>query len=244
MTIEETSVPRRIFSSEEKKEWMQKIFRIYEEMKKKGENGPYEINFGGLNFKAHPTVYAPPFFTDSLWFSKELSAIVGQKFLLEIGTGMGVIGISCALNGARVVLTDINPDAVKIARENAEIHKVKAEVREGDLYSPIRNDEKFDFIFWAHPYNNWDSPVEDILLRTGLDYNYEGLKGYIEGAKKHLTPTGKLLLGTGDTADIETITSVAKKNGYSIKVLTKAKMPLDVGEKGEITNMILQFDSL
>lgn len=46
--------------------------------------------------------------------------ITGQR-LLDVGTGSGILGLAALLLGAdRVVLTDIDPDAVEVARENAE----------------------------------------------------------------------------------------------------------------------------
>ena len=220
--------------------WMQQIFAIYDRMRARGEI--YEVECNGLTLKVQKNVYSPDMFSDSLLFSTELPKIVGQKSLLEIGTGTGIIGIACALNGAKVVLTDVNPDAVQVARENAKRYDPTIQVMEGDMYAPLNADEKFDFIFWSHPYNNWDEPVEDMLLRSGLDYNYEALRKYIKGASQHLAPNGKLLLGTGNTADIETIVKVAHENGYSIRILKASEMPLAIDDTGRIINMIFQFD--
>jgi hypothetical protein len=63
-----------------------------------------------------------------------------------------------------------------------------------------------------------------------MDYNYEGLRGYITEAKKHLmAPNGKLLLGTGDSADLRTVCAIAARNGYGLRLLKEAKMPLEEG---------------
>ena len=222
--------------------WMQQIFEIYDRMRNRGDSEIYEVECNGLNLKVHKNVYSPDLFSDSIWFSNELPGIVCHESLLEVGTGTGIIGISCALNGAKVVLTDVNPDAVGVAKENAKRYDPNIQVREGDIYDPVDAGEKFDYIFWSHPYNNWDEPVEDMLLRSGLDHNYEGLRKYIKGASSHLKPNGKLLLGTGNTADLPTIVKVANENGYSIRILKASEMPLAVGDKGRIINMIFQFD--
>ena len=79
-------------------------------------------------------------------------------------------------------------------------------------------------------------------MRSGLDYKYNSLRKYIEGAKKHLTPNGKLLLGTGNSADIETIVEIARENNYSVSILKASKMPLAFGDDARIVNMILQFN--
>jgi len=180
-----------------------------------------------------PNVYAPGFFTDTAWFAEQLPLIVGSKSLLEIGTGTGAIAISCAQKGAKIIATDINPDAVMNASVNFAQYNLDCEVRQGNLYEPLRPDEKFDFIFCAHPFNNWESPVHDMLLRSGMDHNYDGLRGYIAGARNHLRPNGSLLLGSGDSADWETITSIARENWYIPKVLSSVETLL--AEEKELT---------
>lgn len=223
--------------------WMQQVFAIYDKMRNRAKGDYYTANCNGLVFKVHKNVYSPDQFSDTTYFSKELPQIVGNGSLLEIGTGTGAIGIFCALNGAKTTLTDINTDAVKTAKENAKSQNLNILIKEGDMYDALNIDDKFDFIFWSHPYNNWDEPVENMLMRSGLDYHYNSLRKYIEGAKNHLTPQGKLLLGTGNSADIETIVKIAHENNYSIKILRASKMPLAFGDNARIINMIFQFDS-
>lgn len=200
----------------------------------------YTVSCGDFEITVLKNVYAPRFFTDSVWFLDVVPVILKGTSFLEIGCGTGIISIACAMQGANVVATDINPDAVKNTRINAENHNLEIDVREGDVYGPLRSSERFNFIFWAHPFNNSPEPVNDILLRSGFDYQYEGLKKYIAGARDHLTPKGRLLLGTGDSADIGTITSVAAEHGYTPVVLEAINMPLEEG--GDIMIRYLLLD--
>ena len=232
-------LPIRQFSPSELEDWKGRIFDIYDRMRAKAHK-PYEVVYGGLELTVFPNVYAPEFFDDSLWYAKQLQEIVSQSSLLEIGTGTGIISIFCAKNGAQVVATDINPDAVKNAQLNAKRHNLKISVREGNLYEPLSQNEKFDFIFWAHPFNAWDIPV-DMLLASGVDPQYESLRGYIAGAKSHLTPEGKLLLGTGDSADLNLIEAIAKENGYRLQLLREVDQPLESGKNVRIKDLIYEF---
>jgi release factor glutamine methyltransferase len=231
-------LPQRKFSERERKDWYKHIFDIYDRMRAKSKKGAYDVEFGGLTLTVLPEVYSLLFFSDTLWFARQISKIVGAKSLLEIGTGTGAIALLCAKNGARVVATDINTHAVKNAKFNARRCQVDISVREGDMYAPIKGDEKFDYIFWSHPFNNWKEPVEDLLLQSGLDYGYKGLEKYISEAKKHLNKNGKLLLGTGDTADLETIASFAHKNGYKMKLLNEIEIPIETGSISTIKDLI------
>ncbi|MBI4066147.1 methyltransferase [Candidatus Gottesmanbacteria bacterium] len=237
----ESYLPQRAFSAAERQQWRRNIFRIYDRMKARSASGLYETRCSGLSITVLPNVYAPGFFTDTQWFAKELPPVINGGQLLEIGTGTGIISILCALNGARVVATDINLYAVENARLNIARHHLDISVRHGNLYDPIKANEKFDFIFWAHPFNNWETPVADMLLRSGMDYQYEGLKGYIVGAKDHLSRNGKLLLGTGDSADLKTIHAVAEDNGYGMKLLKETEMPLEDEGTTLIKYLIYEF---
>ncbi len=63
-----------------------------------------------------------------------------DKTVLDIGTGSGILAITCARLGAKEVLgTDIDPLAVKIARENADMNGLsqKISVAEGDLVDAV-----------------------------------------------------------------------------------------------------------
>lgn len=55
---------------------------------------------------------------------------IGKWRVLDVGTGTGILGISCAKLGAQSVIgVDIDPKAVEIARKNAAINDVEDRVR-------------------------------------------------------------------------------------------------------------------
>jgi release factor glutamine methyltransferase len=232
-------IPTRKFSPPEKEKWISGILDIYRRMRVQEQ--PYEIDWDDMRLSVRPNVYAPKFFSDSIWFASQLPNIVGAHSLLEIGTGTGIISIACAKNGARVVATDINSEAVDCARTNVERSGLDIHVCKGSLYEPLSNEAKFDFVFWAHPFNNWHEPIEDMLLRSGFDYHYEGLRGFMSGARDRLTEKGRILLGTGDTADQDSIAAIAKTNRYSLKVLSQAEMPLSNDKRANITYFIWEL---
>lgn len=136
--------------------------------------------------------------------------------------------------------TDINPTAVKNAQLNAQKHGLAISVRLGNLYEPIGKDEQFDVIFWNHPFNNWGEKVDDVLLKAGFDYNYQALEGYIAGAAAHLAPGGRLLLGTGNFADLATIEKLTSKHGYAMALVRQTKLPIEPGS--ELLNEYLIYE--
>lgn len=234
--------PARRFSQQERIRWLEGISDIYSRMRTRGDGGPYEVECH-VPLAVFPNVYAPDLFTDSWWFADTLPRIIGKKSLLEIGTGCGVIAVVCALRGAFIVATDVNPYAVANARENVKRHASEnsVSIRQGDMYSPLCPGEKFDYIFWSHPFNNWPTPVRDLLFRSGMDHGYQNLRTYISRAEEHLAPSGRLLLGTGDSADLEEIQAIAADSGLDVELIDSTRMALEYGGKAEIRYLILEF---
>ncbi|MFI4871442.1 MAG: peptide chain release factor N(5)-glutamine methyltransferase [Phycisphaerales bacterium JB058] len=114
----------------------------------------------------------------------------GEGVLIaDVCTGSGCIALALAKNlpGARVVATDISPDALEVARANAERLGLadRIEFLEGDLLNPLGDHAKaghtksLDFLVSNPPYipdDEWDAVepnVKDheptLALRGGMD---------------------------------------------------------------------------
>ena len=74
--------------------------------------------------------------------------------ILDIGTGSGAIAISLArmIGGAKVVAVDISPEALAIAKRNAERLGAKVEFVEADALGDLSHLGKFDIIASNPPY--------------------------------------------------------------------------------------------
>jgi release factor glutamine methyltransferase len=101
-----------------------------------------ETTFHGLEFLTAPgRVFTPRSTTEAL-VDAALAHIDERPLrIADVGTGSGAIGVSIAVAAPQVEIfaTDVNPDAVALARENAERHGVtdRMHVFEGDLLKPI-----------------------------------------------------------------------------------------------------------
>lgn len=186
----------------------------------------YACSCAGVDITILPQVFSPAYFTDSEWFATEIAAVSAGRSLLDIGTGTGIVALLAAREGATVTATDINPLAVENARLNFSAHKVSIQALQGDVYKALPAGAMFDVIFWNHPFNLGTDPNEDLLSLCGFDYEYRGLRQYIEGAERHLAPGGRLLLGTSTFAELHRIVEFAAGVGLHLRILKRKQTPL------------------
>jgi release factor glutamine methyltransferase len=103
--------------------------------------------FYGLTFKVNPSVLIPRPETEELvdWVIKSWQFAVcswQQPFhILDIGTGSGCIPISLKKNlpDAEVSAIDISLEALRTAKENAELNKVDVNFIQEDILNPIHH---------------------------------------------------------------------------------------------------------
>jgi predicted nicotinamide N-methyase len=76
---------------------------------------------------------------------------LGGKRVIELGCGLALPSIVAALQGARVLATDLQPDALDAARLNAEANGVELELMTLDwrVLEPIAERVPFDLVLCA-----------------------------------------------------------------------------------------------
>lgn len=120
-----------------------------------------ETEFYGLPFKVNEHTLIPRPETEELveWILKHQS-IEDKINILDIGTGSGCIAISLAkhLPQAKVYALDISKEALKIAKQNANLNEVIVTFLEADILKPKVNwnlefkSLEFDIIVSNPPY--------------------------------------------------------------------------------------------
>ncbi|MFJ2847408.1 methyltransferase [Streptomyces griseofuscus] len=72
---------------------------------------------------------------------------------LDLGTGSGIQALHASRHTTRVTATDLNPRALHITALTLALSGAPAaELREGSLFEPVRDDEKFDLIVSNPPF--------------------------------------------------------------------------------------------
>lgn len=156
----------------------------------KGSPDVTETEIDGIRLKILPNVFSPEIFFESRWFAEKMATLAAGKKLLEIGPGTGIIGLFAALKGAEVTAVDVNEVAIENTKINFEAHNLSVDARQGSVYEPLGEDEKFDVIFWNHPFNKTSQQDTDPFLKSVFDFKYEHLETYIAEGRKHLAPGG------------------------------------------------------
>jgi len=80
-----------------------------------------KVFFADYGFHVSGNVYEPA--EDSFLFAENLAVKEGE-IVLDMGAGCGILGIIAAEKAAKVVAVDINPYAVRCAKENAKLNRV------------------------------------------------------------------------------------------------------------------------
>ena len=112
------------------------------------------LEFKKFKIKTDENVFSPRY--DVEIFPRALEKIIKKNSkILELGTGTGAISISLAkkFEDISILATDINPFAIKIAKQNAVINGVEKNIffKESNWFSNINNN-KYDFIITNPPY--------------------------------------------------------------------------------------------
>lgn len=136
---------------------------------------PYIVcaaSFYGRNFRVTPEVLIPRPETELL-VEQTVQFVQQHKIaaplICDAGTGSGVIAISIALElpDAVLVACDIDPEALKVARQNASMHHVSQRITflEADMTSvaDVRSMGQFDIVVSNPPY----------IPNARLDYELE-----------------------------------------------------------------------
>ena len=130
------------------------------------------------------------------------------KSLLDLCTGSGCIAIALKLLGDfdEVYGSDISPEALKIARRNAEANGAHVTFLESDMFQGVDGDIKFDVIVSNPPYipdtqvDGLDEEVRNHEPRLALAGEADGLYFYRKIAREaggYLKDGGRLFLEIG-----------------------------------------------
>jgi release factor glutamine methyltransferase len=204
-------------------------------VKRRGAREPLQhvlgtAEFHGRTFACDKRALVPRPETEQLVeLALEIAKDKPAATILDIGTGSGVIVLTIALElpSATLHATDLSPDALALAAENAARHALTDRIvfHQADLLPP--DGTRFDLIIANLPY----IPAEEIASlspevrhdpASALDGGADGLdliRRLIETAPDRLAPGGALLLeiGLGQADAVNALLSARKFRDISVR---------------------------
>ena len=191
--------------------------------------------FCGFQFEVAEGVLIPRPETEELVYRIAETAKCGAR-ILDVGTGSGAIAISLAklVKDAEVVAVDISPEALAIARKNAERLGAKVEFVEADALKDLSALGEFDIIVSNPPY----IPQSDIvdMRKNVVDFephtalfvpDNDILKFYVataNNAQKMLREDGSLWFEIYEKAGVEVCDMLREKGFQRTELIEDANL--------------------
>lgn len=185
------------------------------------------VVFADHVFNILENVYEPA--EDSFLFAENLSVKRGCK-VVDVGTGCGILAVVAAKKAGQVVAIDVNPHAVKCAKNNAEMNGVSSRVYfiQGDLFAPLRTRKEFDLILFNAPY----LPSEENEKNSWTGWAWAGgvsgrnvMDRFLCEAPKHIKRGGEIMLMQSTLSNVEQTLRNLEERGFEANVIAKQDLP-------------------
>ncbi len=165
----------------------------------------YKVVANGKEFFITKTTVVPSI--QSIFLLENISINKGDA-VLDIGTGAGIQAIFAAEKASKVVATDLNQDAVDDTLYNAKFHGLEHMIHAlpGDLFGPVKDDEKFDAIIFNidYPYNEANQSLWEVHER------------FFANVRKYMKPGATIFYQAGWLWNIPKIVDMIESNDFII----------------------------
>jgi release factor glutamine methyltransferase len=189
---------------------------------------PKKVFFRDYAFIVDEHVYEP---AEDTFLIAENMTITEDDAVLEIGTGCGILALLAAEKAKTVVAVDLNPYALKCASRNAETYEVKnIEFRYGDLFQPIRRNERFNLVVFNSPYLPSELDEEKSWIGkawAGGPSGRQVIDRFIADVPKFLTDEGRILLIQSSLSDVDKTLELFRKRKLEAFVVARVKVPFE-----------------
>lgn len=185
------------------------------------------VTFGKYVFDVCEEVYEPA--EDSFLFADNLAVEAGAE-VLDLGTGCGILGVSAAEKAAAVLAVDLNPYAIRCAKENSKLNGVSGKMSflQADLFSAFTEAARFDLILFNAPY----LPSAENEIETWIGRSWAGgingrqvIDRFIAQVPRHLKSGGYVLLMQSTLAGVEETIRKFWERNLKAKVKVEQNLP-------------------
>jgi len=165
---------------------------------------PKKVYFGDHVFLVDEHVYEP---AEDTFLIAEKMRVTEDDTILDMGTGCGILAVLAAEKAKSVLAVDVNPYALQCAVKNAENNGVgeRIEFRRGDLFQPIKQNERFRLILFNAPYLPSEPDEEESWIGKAWAGGPNGRKildRFVMDAPKFLAAGGRIQLVQSSLSDV------------------------------------------
>lgn len=184
------------------------------------------FEYQGFKFLVFKDVYDP---SDDTFLLAENLDVSENDYVLDMGTGCGVLAIIAGKTATKVVGVDISERSVMNARTNVTLNNMenRVEIRLGNLWNALKPDERFNLILFNSPYlpiQNSEANT-DILEKAwnGGENGREIIDAFLAKFDDFLEGEGRVQMVLSSLSGIENTLSYLEKKGFQVKKKTEKK---------------------
>ena len=186
----------------------------------------------GLDLVILPDVFNPVVFRTGRFFAESLEALLPadrdaevERTALDLGTGSGIGAITAAKLGYSVDAVDLNDEAVRCARDNAERNNVGASTRvfHGDLFAPLLR-KTYDLILF-NPPSFRGKPASKFELCWQAEDVFERFAAELPG---WLAEDGQALVIQTSDGDEEGLIAALAETGLSVSIAKRRHFGVEI----------------
>ena len=184
----------------------------------------------GFRLTVRPTVFHPRYFISSERFAEFIGSLdLSGKYVVDIGTGSGILALAAARAGAKNVLaTDINPNAALTAAENATANGVGDRVTAlcTNLLSALAPRPLFDVILSSPPKHAGEPRnLADRGWHAGPAYR--DIAPLFDQARERLKPGGRLYVMVSSDSDLDLFSTLIDLAGFRARLVREHSLVVE-----------------
>jgi release factor glutamine methyltransferase len=188
---------------------------------------PKKVYFKDYVFMVDEHVYEPA--EDSFLLAEKMT-VTEDDTVLDMGTGCGILAVLAAEKAKSVLAVDINPYAIECAIKNAEMNSAKITFRHGDLFQPIKPNERFSLILFNAPYLPSEPDEERSWIGKAWAGGSNGRKvidRFVMDAPNFLAAGGRIQLVQSSLSDVNRTLKMFSERSLQAMVAAQVKVAFE-----------------